>query len=139
MTGRGRMFSLFMYYIISTILPQGPPSQSGFFRLLWKLDIFESIPKVWLIFHQKAWYFNLKLIIRLLFHKQWYIVSKLLRSYLQIHKFWPSWQFWVLFEIGLKKYRIQWKHFRRILLVSKTFPEFPALGVQKCLKLAIQL
>ena len=32
-----------------------------------------------------------------------------------------------------------WKYFRLILLVSKPFPEFPALGVQNCLKLAIQL
>ena len=33
---------------------------------------------------------------------------------------------------------IHWlKYFRRILLVSKTFPGFPALGVQNCLKLAI--
>jgi hypothetical protein len=29
------------------------------------------------------------------------------------------------------------KYFRRILLVSKTFPQFPTLGVQNCLKLAI--
>ena len=29
------------------------------------------------------------------------------------------------------------KYFRRILLVSKIFPRFPALGVQNCLKLAI--
>ena len=62
------------------------------------------------------------------------------QKYLGRYQDWMRKQITLQMFTGIYRCFIHWKKYsRQIILVSKTFPGFPALGVQNCLKLAIQL